>query len=478
MKNKLTAFLIFASTLLSAQIKVKDLPTTAVGVNGDFLLKDDAAGIPGSTKKISISNFISTYSLSAQTLSISNDTLTITPYGNSVVLPIVPGALSGSVDSTYIPRSVGSYSLVNSYLRQIGDSIVLDSGKYIRAQGSPALLSFGSPSNYFWELSLDAPTYDKPYIYGDTTTLYVYSGTSGILYIQSDSLRFQVAGTYGNSGDLLTANGAGSASWQPPATANNFANADLTFTADRTHDADDKSLMIEDLDYFATTTDAGGAYGEAYIYMDSTILQIQANPTTQIELNTTGTAQISAGSQIALLTPGVLAIQLNGNGGGAGDVLTADGTGFCDWQPAAGGGGAVDTIIAGSGMSVANSSGSYTVSVTPPGVYTPAIASNTITIDGHNAYQELDSTSSSVTTLTVSYANIPTGATVIWNYMKTTASNCVITFPTGTLISQSCNGIVSGQTLTLVSTTSGDFLIWITRMNGGRYIVTCAQNTP
>lgn len=53
--------LLLISTLAFGQVKIKDLPTTTTGIGGDFLLKDDAAGISGSTKKISITNFLSTY---------------------------------------------------------------------------------------------------------------------------------------------------------------------------------------------------------------------------------------------------------------------------------------------------------------------------------------------------------------------------------------------------------------------------------
>lgn len=42
-------------------VKVQDLPTTATGAVGDFLVKDKAAGGVGGTEKISITNFIITY---------------------------------------------------------------------------------------------------------------------------------------------------------------------------------------------------------------------------------------------------------------------------------------------------------------------------------------------------------------------------------------------------------------------------------
>ncbi|HRH54790.1 MAG TPA: hypothetical protein PLN38_15790, partial [Chitinophagales bacterium] len=62
MKKLLTIIMCFFFICsVNAQIKIKDLPTTTTGISGDFLLKDDAAGIPGSTKKISVGNFLLTY---------------------------------------------------------------------------------------------------------------------------------------------------------------------------------------------------------------------------------------------------------------------------------------------------------------------------------------------------------------------------------------------------------------------------------
>lgn len=59
--KKLFLLLIFFSEIAVGQIKIKDLPTTHTGIGGDYLLKDDSLGIPGSTKKISVRDFIAVY---------------------------------------------------------------------------------------------------------------------------------------------------------------------------------------------------------------------------------------------------------------------------------------------------------------------------------------------------------------------------------------------------------------------------------
>lgn len=66
----------------------------------------------------------------------------------------------------------------------------------------------------------------------------------------------------------------------------------------------------------------------------------------------------------------------------SGYVLTSDANGAATWQaPTGGGGSSVDTIIAGTGISITNSSGSYTVTNT--GVPNQKLASVGITIDGN-----------------------------------------------------------------------------------------------
>ena len=96
MKKLLTIIMCFFFICsVNAQIKIKDLPTTTTGISGDFLLKDDAAGIPGSTKKISVGNFLLTYVpsifLSGTTNYVTN---TDTPLSNKRELPIVVAELN------------------------------------------------------------------------------------------------------------------------------------------------------------------------------------------------------------------------------------------------------------------------------------------------------------------------------------------------------------------------------------------------
>src|SRR4051812_4372445 len=62
MKKILLAIFVFGSLCVNSQIvKVKDLPTTSTGTSADFIIKDDVAGIPGSTKKISVAAFKALY---------------------------------------------------------------------------------------------------------------------------------------------------------------------------------------------------------------------------------------------------------------------------------------------------------------------------------------------------------------------------------------------------------------------------------
>lgn len=59
--RKILMLLLLTPLFATAQVKVKDLPTTTTGTIHDYLLKDDSAGVSGSTKKINILNFLNTY---------------------------------------------------------------------------------------------------------------------------------------------------------------------------------------------------------------------------------------------------------------------------------------------------------------------------------------------------------------------------------------------------------------------------------
>ena len=65
---------------LSQGIKVKALPTIATGSTNDYLIKDDAAGISGSTKIIKVGDFITTYSIAVKGEIPSTNGLITTAY--------------------------------------------------------------------------------------------------------------------------------------------------------------------------------------------------------------------------------------------------------------------------------------------------------------------------------------------------------------------------------------------------------------
>lgn len=73
--------------------------------------------------------------------------------------------------------------------------------------------------------------------------------------------------------------------------------------------------------------------------------------------------------------------------------------------------------------------------------------------------------SSNATATTIAFSGIPDGATVTLDYLKTTASSLVITFPVSTVISQSSNCNIVTNVATLSSTSSGRYTITITNIN-------------
>lgn len=98
MKIKLSILAVFVSLFSFSQIKIKDLPTTTTGSTLDYLLKDAVAGTPGSTQKISIANFITTYSLQT-----------------------TPG-ITG-LTTNYIPKATSSSSIGNSVIYQLNNRV-------------------------------------------------------------------------------------------------------------------------------------------------------------------------------------------------------------------------------------------------------------------------------------------------------------------------------------------------------------------
>lgn len=144
MKNIFLSFLFILSGLLTAQIKVKDLPTTTTTATGDFLIKDKAAGTPGSTQKITLGNVfnwaITTYSLqtsspisglttnkytkatSATTIGdalLSDDGADITQSGSGVF--ISPNVRPTNLTATYIPYADNNKTLQSTTMFYDGD---------------------------------------------------------------------------------------------------------------------------------------------------------------------------------------------------------------------------------------------------------------------------------------------------------------------------------------------------------------------
>lgn len=541
--------LILLIPILSfSQIKVKDLPSITYGRPSWCLLIDTLA--TGGTRKITVSNFISTYSLSAQTLSISTNTLSISG-GNSVVVPSSSLTAGSGVSLT---GSLGTYTITNTGYLNGGNSFggnatiglndnyglifktnntnrgaIMSNGNWIigGTSGHGTKLFVNSTSNAASSYNIKSiDSLGRPLFYSKNSGYYSFNDS---VAMGSEYGRFM----------LKDNNGTGTAA--SIAVQRNYSSSDyssypsfLAYNPDMNSVGEyTRVLSFSD----QTGYDLGALFGQNVGGGEgSWEILTRKSSVFSLGLKVTGTTLYAPGSLGIGVSSPTAELHVNGNfrlvdgTESNGYVLTSDANGNASWAASSGGGGggAVDTIKAGTGISIANSAGSYTVTntgvlsttgttnqitvtgtttptlsistgyvgqssittvgtvtsgvwnstITPPGLYTNAVASNTITLNGHNTYQEIDSTSSSVTTLTVSYSNIPVGATVIWNYMKTTASNCVITWPTGTLLSSSCVSAISGQNMTLVSGTSGDFLFWITRMNGGRYIVTEAQNSP
>lgn len=157
--KKILSILLFLPILLSAQIKVKNLPTTTTGTTGDYLIKDDAGGAPGATKKISIADFITAYSLGGGTATLA-DVLAV---GNKVNgLKIESNSGNSYLDLTtgnmeFNDAAVGRWYL---YTPANGRSVTLEwDGKTSTALGHFAIDSVDSKMDHTKQLVFDAPRY-------------------------------------------------------------------------------------------------------------------------------------------------------------------------------------------------------------------------------------------------------------------------------------------------------------------------------
>ena len=411
-------FILFIIPVVSfSQISIGALPTSTSTATSDYLIK-----YKNRAEKISVADFITTYSLSGggsastQTLSIGSYSLSISN-GNSVNLPL----------------------------------------PYLTAIGSATLT--GVPGGY---------------------TLTVSGGTSSA------------------TTQTITIFGVGSVT----VTSNLGTNQGTTFT----------------ISVNSTTTyvrNGGNSFGGAMLIgtSDNFALSFKANNSTRMSINTNSIVSITGSLQITnsvtatnlsgtntgdqTLSPTTNTITLSGGGGyfaiqGAGTTtVTTSGNNIVITTSAGGA-----TYSAGSGLSLnpdntfsisptyagqvsivttgTVTSGGWAGGVTPP-VATSSTTASAMTLEGRNSALASYIITGATTAITFSYSNIPDGATVSIDYFKTTATNSVLTFPAGTVVSQSCNAIVSGLTATLVSTASGEFEITVIR-HGSAYKVYIAQD--
>jgi hypothetical protein len=183
MKKILILSAIIISALQGfAQIKVKDLPTTTTGSTNDFIIKDDAAGIAGSTKKINVGNFISAYSL--QTALIFSTPLVNTS-GTISITNSVPGGLTGKTSFT-------AYAVICGGTTSTG---ALQSVSGLGTSGQ-VLTSAGAGSLPTWTTAGTQWTTSSNDIYFNSTLGNISGGQVGVGGIPAASLAlFQVLDT-------------------------------------------------------------------------------------------------------------------------------------------------------------------------------------------------------------------------------------------------------------------------------------------
>ncbi len=145
----------------------------------------------------------------------------------------------------------------------------------------------------------------------------------------------------------------------------------------------------------------------------------------------------------------------------------------------------VNSITADSGLGVTSSSGAVTLVQHVIQPQTDSIqvglaadsTSGSMILNGRNYLKANDSCASHSRAFTITYSNIRESEDMTIHYMKQTSFNCVITFPNNTTVSQSGYAAWATHTLTLVSTTSGYFDIFINR-SGNRYTASVIQYAP
>lgn len=442
------------STFAQTSTKVKDLPTTTTGTNGDFLIKDYYTGVSGSTQKITVSNFLSLYNLltygdtSANIASmyyvLAHDTTQLNGYG---LLRTNSGEKNTfSVDSsklqtkynssvTYVPYS-GANASINANNQIIYNVNDLTLGY---PHSNTGTLSFANGSNY-----------------------YVASITGGI---NTQTYILTLPTSQGSSGQTLQNNGSGVLSWVTPTTSIGDSGVasgyGIRVTAASPRVVKSDTTIITSKNYLIS---------KLYPYIKLTSLSASSPLSYN---NTTGAFIIS---QSNTSTNGYLS--------------STDWNTFNGKQAAYTNLSSIGSLSNTAGYLYNNGSGSF--SYTTPtgysiGYATLTVSSGAVTFNANSYNYQQDSLTSSATTYTVSFSGFNAGTTCLVDYFKTTASNCAITFPANCLISVASGMAVSGtypsaQTVTAVSTTSGEFTIQVVRVDPNsskaRYHVYITQDQP
>lgn len=204
--KKIIALLLLAFQI-QAQIKVKDLPTTTGGSTSDYLIKDDAAGISGSTKKISVANFLATY------------------YSSGI---------TGSGTINFIPKFTSSGAIGNSFVFFSGNNVVVPTGKFISGTNTnKARIDFSYSGSDLFLITPDGGRLTHSYFLMDTlhsqiATYYLGGGASNDLKIDSTkvliegrlaqiSAPLKYTGASPTNGYILTSDASGNATWNAPA---------------------------------------------------------------------------------------------------------------------------------------------------------------------------------------------------------------------------------------------------------------------
>jgi len=321
MKIKLSILAVFVSLFSFSQIKIKDLPTTTTGSTLDYLLKDAVAGTPGSTQKISIANFITTYSLQT-----------------------TPG-ISG-LTTNYIPVATSSTTLGNGYLYQSGYNVVVPNGKKISgADTAKSIIGFGTSGSKI-TLQAIAGNYSKTYLEQDATSFVNIVSDAGVTntYTINEMGRIIASwGMYDNVGatrsGIEVQNGSGSTGYNVGGLSIKLASSVNAITAN-TNSTWATFLNARNATYTAGITNSAIIGGNGRTATASNTVYVPS-------LDISGGLKYVDGNQ------------------GASKVLTSDASGNATWQTPSGGlTGATGDLISFSGTNTQSnitsvSAGSY-----------------------------------------------------------------------------------------------------------------------